>query len=415
MALLFSRVEGLSSRARRAPRNNHGRRGRGILAFMMTICFFAAPLTGASADGSVEVESVHLETQVIPDPARQNMAAMRVLVPKGWEVKGGIKPTPPGYQMLPYLADITLKAPDGRGVRFFGINEFGYADGVNLPPYAPFQGRPFFPLQPSLGDFWLLASRVAPAPGISDVEVVSEEVLAETTELVRRQLAALYQSTEEENARIARYGQHKTFDVHARRLTLRYRDQGRPIEATVFATVRHSIYRYQGGPIKAAMWNLDNMYAVFGPAGTDYLNDPVLAAMVRSREVSQAWQQAVQEWYLRKNRQIVAQGQAAIARAARAAARNRASTSSDILDSSFESWKRRQGMQDEGHARAINGIHERTTYGTPDGGRIDLPANYRHVYTNRLGDYVLHNDANYEVNTDPALNSQEWTRVEPVR
>jgi hypothetical protein len=284
-----------------------------------------------------------------------------------------------------------------------------------MQPFTPYQGRPFMPPQPSLGDFWQLVYQMSPGPGITDLEIVSEEVLPEATQLVQEQLSALYQSTAQENASLAMSGQRKTFDAHARQLVIRYRDEGKPVEATIFASVRHSIYFYPNGQIRAAMWNLDNMYAVYGPVGTDYLTDPVLAAVVRARQELPDWQVAVQQWYLMKNRQIIAEGQARIAAAARSAASSRATQSDDVLDISFNGWKSRNAMTDAGQAATVNSIHERTTYATPSGSTVNLPSFYQNVYTDRQGNYVLHNDANYQINTDPAFNSRDWQRIEPVR
>jgi hypothetical protein len=380
------------------------------IAFRSLACLVLVILS-ATVDGAAVV----MRQMEIPDPVRGNMPAYRLLVPKGWTVEGGVNAVPPGYHMIPYLSDITVKSPDKRGVRFWGINEFGFADGVQLQPFTPYQGRPFMPPQQSLGDFWQLVFQLSPGPGITNLRVISEEMLPEATQLIRRQLASLYQNTAQENASLAMSGERKTFDAHARQLVIQYEDQGTPVEATIFASVRHSMYFYPNGRIRAAMWNLDNMYAVFGPVGTDYLNDPELAAIVRSRQEMPDWQVAVQQWYLMKNRQIVAEGQARIAAAARSAAVTSSSQSEDVLDISFNGWKKRNAMTDAGQAATVNSIHERTTYATPAGNTVNLPSYYRNVYTDRQGNYILHNDANYQINTDPAFNSRDWQRIEPVR
>jgi hypothetical protein len=289
------------------------------------------------------------------------MPAMELLLPKGWEIEGGVQQAPPAYSMIPYMADITVKAPDKRAVRFYGILEFGYADGIQLQSFTPYQGRPFMPLFSSLGDFWKHLVRVAPHPDYTDVRIVKEERLPELTRMVQDQLSSLYRSAEQENMQLQMTGQRKSFDVHARKLVIQYKDKGVPVEATIFATVRHAIYYNPGGSIRAAMWNLDNMYAVAGPVGTDYLNDPVLAAIVRSKRNNPDWNATVQQWYLMKNRQIVREGRARIAAAARQAATVQTSKSDDILDMSFNSWKRRNEMNSAGHSSTINSIHEETT------------------------------------------------------
>jgi hypothetical protein len=391
--------------------------------YIMMILFLCPAFVGCAPESSSDKNAslsqtsgaVLMKPVTVPDPARSNMPAYRLLVPDGWTVEGGVSAVPSGYHMIPYLSDVTIQSPDKRGVRFWGINEFGYADGISLNPFTPYMGRPFMPPQQSLGDFWRLLFQINPAPGVTDLEIVAEEMLPEATQLVRQQLSALYQSTAQENASLAMSGERKTFDAHARQLVIRYKDEGTPVEATIFASVRHSMYFYPNGRIRAAMWNLDNMYAVFGPVGTDYLNDPLLAAVVRAREESPDWQVAVQQWYLMKNRQIVAEGQARIASAARSAAEARTTQSDDVLDISFNGWKKRNAMNDAGQSSTINSIHERTTYATPSGNSVNLPSFYQNVYTDQQGNYILHNDANYQINTDPAFNSRDWQRIEPAR
>ena len=378
----------------------------------------AAPHSSLSTQNSSSVSStgsaVMLEPRTVNDPMR-GMAAYQLLVPRGWTLEGGVNQVPAGYHMIPYFSDVSVKAPDNRGVRFWGPQEFGYADGVYAQPFTPYQGRPFFPLQPSLGDFWQTAYNIMPAPGVTDLRIIEEDVLQDATQLVQKHLAPLYQSTAQENAQLAYTGEGKTFDVHVRRLVIQYKLNGVPIESTIFASVRHSIYTYPNGSIRAAMWNLDNMYAVYGKVGTDYLNDPLLAAIVRSRKELPNWSVAIQTWYLQKNRQIVAEGQARIAAAARTAATTKTSQSEDVLDISFNGWKKRNAISDAGQSNYVNSIHEQTTYNTPYNGTVNLPSYYQNVYTDPLGNVVMHNDANYNIHTDPAFSNHNFQQIQPVR
>lgn len=368
----------------------------------------------AATRGAPAGPALHLEEVVVRDPARRNMPAYRFLVPEGWELEGGVQPVGPAYHMVPFFSDVTVTAPDGRGARFWGMLEFGYADGVPAPRFAPMDGRSFFPIPESLGDYWLEAFELSPAEGVTDLEVVSERVLPDATKHVREMMAALYESTRQENRQLSMTGESKEFDVDARELVIRYDHDGVATQATVFAMFRKAIYRYPGGAIRAAMWNLDHMYAVFAPVGVDATTDPAIAAVVRSRREDPAWQRAIQEWYLEKNRRIVAEGNAKIAAAARAAATARTTQSQDILDISFQGWKSRNAANDAGHAASVNAIHERTTFAEPGGTTVDLPSHYRNVYTDGQGHYVLHDDANWDIGADPAWNQRDWQRIEPV-
>ncbi len=379
------------------------------------ILLAALAQVACSKPPEIEGKAVVLKQQEFTDPARGNMPAMRLLVPEGWKVEGGVMAMPPVFRMIPTQFDITITAPDKRGVRFWGMQEFGYTDGVRLRPFSPLDGRPYYPPPQSLGQYWTHLVQMNPYPGVTRFEVVSEEVLPELTKRVREQLRPMYESTALENQQLRMSGEGKSFEADGRKLVFRYHLDGVPVEATVFTTYRRTAYHYPNGAIRALMWNLDNMYAVFGPQGTDYLSDPELSAIVRSRREVPEWQAAIQQSYLMIGQQIVAEGHARIAAQARQAATVRQSNSSELLDISFEGWKKREGMRDAGHALEVNSIHERTTYAVPSGGQVDLPSYYQNVYTDRLGNYVLHNDANYEINRDPAFNSRDWIRANPVR
>ena len=360
-------------------------------------------------------DAVVLEEKLISDPARKDMAAYRLLVPKGWEVEGEVTKVPPAYEMIPTISDVAVRAPDGRGVRFWSMLEYGYADGVPGQLGVPYQGRPFAPLPKKLGSHWKRMFKAFPAEGVTKLRIVSEEVLEDATKELRKQLAPLYESTKQESAQIRSMGRSKEFDADVRKLVIRYTEDGEKIEATIFASLRKSIYRNFDGSIYAAMWNLDNMYAVFGPRGTDYTSDPVLAAIVRSRREMPEWQEAIQRWYLEKNQEIVRRGRAQIAAAARAAATTRSTQSQDVLDISFNGWKSRNSANDAGHSLSVNGIHERTTYVEPGGTTVDLPSYYQNVYSDGQGNYVLHDNANWNIHTDPGFNDRDWQRIEPRR
>ncbi|MEZ5979742.1 MAG: hypothetical protein R3F34_16200 [Planctomycetota bacterium] len=388
----------------------------------------AAPQPGAAASptsareeapaapAASGADAVLLEERVVTDPGRRDMPAYRFLVPEGWELEGGVTRVGSALHMIPTMSDVSVRAPDGRGVRFWSLLEYGWADGLfGATLGMPYEGRPLVPIPSTLGEHWQRMFEHFPAEGVTRLEIVEEELLPEATELLREQLAPLYESTRRDDAQLRATGESKVFEAEARRLVIRYREGGKKIEATIFATLQKSIYLWPDGSIRAAMWNLDHAYAVFGPVGSDYANDPVLAAVVRSRRVEPAWQEAIQRWYIERGRQVVAQAQANIAAAARAAATTRSSQSQDVLDISFQGWKDRNAASDAGQSALVNAIHERTTYQEPGGTTVDLPSSYRNVFTDGQGRYVLHDDANWQINADPVWNDREWTRIEPVR
>jgi hypothetical protein len=223
-----------------------------------------------------------------------------------------------------------------------------------------------------------------------------------------------YAGADDYNRQWGHTGERFVYDIHRRRLTVSYDKDGMRLEETSFATVASSIVQFPGGGVKNAMWSLGDFYAVGGPPGSDYVNDPELMAVVRSIRMNPDWAYAIDQWYKGQRELIIREGMARIARDNRQWSNTRATQTEDVLDISFNGWKSRNAANDAGHSSSVNAIHERTIYATPSGGTVNLPSFYNNVYTNGLGDYVLHNDAFYQINNDPTFNSQQWQRIEPA-
>jgi hypothetical protein len=70
------------------------------------------------------------------------------------------------------------------------------------------------------------------------------------------------------------------------------------------------------------------------------------------------------------------------------------------------------GSVDRMQTKTIDAIHEQTPYTTPSRETVRFPSFYNNVYTDGKGRYILNNDSLYEPNTDPAVNSSNWQRIE---
>lgn len=102
---------------------------------------------------------------------------------------------------------------------------------------------------------------------------------------------------------------------------------------------------------------------------------------------------------------IKAQGQAII---------NNGNTYSSIIDSNHESWKRRNDMNDAGHATTVNsGIWERSTITNPNSGQsYQVEGQYNYYYGNNSDGYIGTDNALYNPNLDPNMNDQNWTQYD---
>ena len=88
-------------------------------------------------------------------------------------------------------------------------------------------------------------------------------------------------------------------------------------------------------------------------------------------------------------------------------------TNSDILDIQHEGWKRRNAMNDAGHAKTIDGVWEREAVTNPySGQQTHVQSGYKYYYMNQFGEYIGSNDEFYNPAQDPNLNHLEWQQVQ---
>lgn len=359
--------------------------------------------------------AVQFTEKTLLDEGRQNFPAYTFLVPKGWEFKGFVRAPNPNLFNIPYLSDAVIKAPDGKFVHFYPFFEFGYNDQTRGEPIKQaFDGRLYMRLPNSLGQFWQQLVTLDPNNPISNIKVINEEIVKDATDYVRKAASAQYQGANQFNQQHGYTGTRFVFDIQVRRLEVSYVYEGKPYEEVIFATWGHSTVWHPNGTVKAAMWNLNNMYSVGGAPGSGFLEDPVLATVVRSRRINKDWAYAIDQFYQNRKQMIIREGIAAAAAARNSWQNTRSTQSEDVLDISFNGWKKRNSLNNAGHSSTINSIHERTTYATPSGSQVNLPSYYRQVYTDGNGNYILHNNANYQINSDPRFNQQNWQQINPV-
>ncbi|MDQ8201821.1 hypothetical protein [Pelagicoccus sp. SDUM812003] len=358
--------------------------------------------------------AMRFKDQPVLDVSRNRVPAYFVFVPDGWKQEGKFEQFQ-AYHNVPYFGSIDVKAPDGRAFSYLPLLEFIYTDFAQLPFMQPYEGRPAFRQPTSLGEIMLSIVQANPQSPISNVQIVSEEPAPELIEMARRNARPILQQIEIDNRQAGQFGERQTYQIDARKLVLRYEENGKQIESTNFATITNYAFVQPNGATRIAKWNILNAIALAGPVGSDYLNDPQLAAVARSVRMNPDWAYAIDQWN-QGVRQLAIQEGMAKAAAARQGWQNTAATQGeDVLDISFNGWKSRNASSDRMQSLEVNSIHERTTYSTPSGSTVNLPSYYQNAYTDGQGNYVLHNDALYDINTDPNFNSRDWSRIEEVQ
>lgn len=364
---------------------------------------------GAAKSGG---QLVMVEHQ-ITDPGMNNIVAATVLVPEGWSVEGGMTRPAPQFYSNPVLVDLAIEAPDGRGAHFFPSMSFEFNGMQQLPAFSPTQGGNFWhPVPDSVGQWILSLAQSNPKPGVTELQLVSEENVPELTAKLRQQAAPLIQQIQQTNQMSAGFGSRQDFDTQATKVVFRYKEDGKAMEETFLVTWQAMVMSING-QAQSAYWSVPMMRSMKGPVGTDYLNDPALTAIFASVRNNPQWD-AEMARYWQELARIRHNGAMQRQRDAAAAHQKRMQTLNETSDIIANGWRDRSAAMDRMQEKTVDAIHEQTPYTTPSGETVKLPSFYDHVYTDGNGRYLLENDALYDPNTDPAMNSQTWQRIEPT-
>ena len=370
----------------------------------------AAPMPGSTNTPNGPTEFTE---HAIRDQSRGNFPAFHVLVPKGWQVKGELGQLP-AYHKLPYFGVFEIKAPDGRKVEIIPFVRFAYADiASNAQPYQAWEGLPFMQYPQSIGRWLQYVAQLDPQQTLSNVQVVSEQVDQQATQQVRQLFASSYQLSGQLNAMYASSGQRASFAAQVKVVKMRAVEDGQQIESTGMYIVSHNT-NANSLMGTAGSWAIYNSYAISGPVGSNYENDPQLAAIIRSWRVNPDWDFVISKWYSDKAASM--RPRPGIAKANNYTSAT-ASTTESVGDIYFNGWKKREAISDSynNQANLVNSIHERSTYQMPSGNQVHLPAYYQYGYTDGRGNVVLHNDANYNINTDNRINDRNWRPLQKIR
>lgn len=85
---------------------------------------------------------------------------------------------------------------------------------------------------------------------------------------------------------------------------------------------------------------------------------------------------------------------------------------SDISDSSFESWKRRDAMTTAGQQRSVDGVYDRNPYAGSNGGIVYAPTSTGRVFETQGGDVFATDDPSLEPYRDLGVDARELSPYE---
>lgn len=394
-----------------------------------TLFVFAIGLVGCSEANDVNPENltavaaneaqpisggIVFREHPVTDPGMNNALIATLLIPEGWKVEGGAtRPLDMLYNM-PVLIDVAISAPDGRRAHFFPSLSFEFNHTSPAQNLTPLQsGNLYYPLPESAGQWITELSQRSPAPGVTGLRIVSETDIPEITASLRQQSAQRFQSIAQLNQTTASMGFGSEFDTQATQIVMQYDYNGQQIEETVVMTWQYEVFVKQG-QVTSGTWGVQLMQSIGGAVGTNYMDDPALNAIFQSVRNNPAWVAEMNK-YWQQLAQIKHKGKMDAIAAAGERSRIMAQASSDVNDIMMKGWRANNASSDRIQSRTVDTILEQTEYATPTGEPVKLPSFYENVHSDGNGRYILHNDANYEPNRDPALNSQNWERIQAVR
>ena len=154
---------------------------------------------------------------------------------------------------------------------------------------------------------------------------------------------------------------------------------------------------------------LEAPQGIYDQAKSDYIN------ALLNLQVNPKWIQRNNQYYAQKSGQSAAQHQQRMAaiNAQGQSNLNTGNTYNSILDSSHESWKRRNAMTDVGHSNTINsGVWERSTMQDQSGNQYQIEGYYNNVWKGNDDLYLGTDDYNYNPNIDSNTNGIDWEQLE---
>ncbi len=352
------------------------------------IIMLVVALCGActSATLAQDNQTLRLKLLEVRDPGINNEVAFTMLIPVDWQTTGGVE----WRQNQSNLATshMVVSSPDGKvALEFFPVVPCNWTEGgiAGFPVGSNYLGNIIYPPLTDAAQYIGEALLPFYRQGI-EPQMIEREPLPAVAQAITQVVA-------EPNVQKL---------VVAERVRIGYAWNGQDYQedyyvALVFAT----------GPMLpgTTFWQAHQQYAFRAPAGQLDQYAPLLNAMVSSIRVQPRWfagyRYVVQLWQ---------QNQMQAIRNAGELSRRIAQNSDEIMRMNQEAYENQQRSSDRiAHqwSETIRGVE---TYHDPFADRdVELPNEYKDVWVNPNGEYLLSNDVNF--NPNETGDTQQWQRA----
>ncbi len=349
----------------------------------------SAPADGSSTtldggSGSSPANSIVFVPHSFVDPKARGIEAFSILVPKGWQVTGGVQWRP----LFARAAEVQTHVEDpssGVTLDWLPIEDFIYLQappGLDAPVGGNYQGKLFVPpiTDPAqfVQSFWM--------PGVlSELKGAQVESVTPLPKIAQVFL---------QNAG----GQGVAYTY---RIRYAYERNGQPWERDVTFTLY-----FVGDPSTVVSWYVYGASTAAAPAGRLDQSTPLLSTILASRTTTPQWeatQTLVAQIFYQGLRQEIADDIAFGKMLAQYEEQTMQLQQQVIAD--------RQASEDrnaEVFRETLGGVQ---TYDDPvNGYPVELPIGYQTYWVNEKGEYLAVDEASFDPNT---LNDGTWQRLTP--
>ena len=378
----------------------------------------ASPVDQPAATAAAKRGTIRLKRHTFNDKGWGGRPSHTMLVPDGWQVKGGAFWAPPAYFQVMPSQEIEVTSPQGHSLRIEpaltakDITPPGQYGMARPKEGMSDQGYPIIYMPLGLPEWktWM-QDKVIPGTyeNARNIRVQEAQIMPELTAIMEKQYEPLRRMLMANSAMDASMGQRTTVDCWVLGFSSTYEIDGQQLEElrlmAVYAMTMDS--ELMG---RAILWTQDRSFSFRAPVGELQQTMPLFSTLANSLQMTQPWMNMKADLFAK-----IMKGSRETALANLRATQKRSAilskTYSDVSDIMHEGYRSRSASNDAGHASFVRSIHEVDLYSTPGSGTaVELPSGYNHVYSNGNDEYLLTNDALFDPNVD--LGTGSWTTMQ---
>lgn len=374
------------------------------LRFTIAAIAFGFVLTVLCCEGKAQDENkpaagqqqstIRFKTFSYEDKDGIGSEAFRLLMPADWKFSGGIQWVldNPG---MPAIAKFTIANPSGsEELEVFPNQPFFWTDNQMALSLFP-RGSKYFgnEVREPIGIKETLKSIILPRfrQNVQNLKVVETKELPD----LAKSLGAAQQSIP-----------GVTGSSEGAKIRIEYTKNGKEMQEEIFGVVEKVEYSFQtmNGRVTNINWVADYLFSFKAEKGKLDSQYKMFQTIVESFKLNPQWfnkyNQVVEYLIQQQIQQIRNVGELSkiISR-----------THNEISDMIMDSYNKRQAVYDKistNFSQYIRGVDE---YANPfEQKPVELPSGYRHAWVNRLGEYVLSDDPNFNPNVE---SNKEWAEM----